>query len=234
MAIRHPGILVTENCDITIDEALHFRLAAEGIDVKRSNAWRSCLSHGSEARYAEPDSQLRRPNRTCFLLHCHDEREPLGRNEQPGADCRTAGLSSPRPGRGRTWPGVMAGHRAANGSMTANSSLGHWKYNHVHCGPASRSDHRALVNDGSINGASYLECLQQTQVPILIREQHRKSSFNLPSRTRKPDVHEAIKAVVISARSTCLQYQGAISFPAEEVCAKSKAILSTLRFQYRR
>ena len=95
-----------ENCDITIDE-LCVLLAAEGIEAKRSTLGDFLLAQGLSRKKRQPTP----PSRSALTSR---RREPLGATSNLGWIAERLVFLDETWAR-RTWPGVMAGHRAANG-----------------------------------------------------------------------------------------------------------------------
>ena len=107
------------------------------------------------------------------------------RNEQPGLTERLVFLA--RPAADRTWPGVMAGHRAANGWWRPSP----WPLedNHVHCRPASRRITAPCVFDGPINGASFLAWDPASPGPDPVRGTSSSWTTSPPTRRRRTRGH---------------------------------------------
>ena len=183
-------------------------LAAEGIEAKRSDAWR--LSSGSGA-----ESQKK-------TAHAAEQERPdvaaaraTWRNEQPGLIAERLVFLD------ETWARTNMARRYGRGTARRTGGGGHspWPLedNHVHCRPASRPDHRALRFDGPINGASFLAWVQQALVPtlsagdIVIRDNlssHKSPAYTRPlRRSAQPALPAALQPRSQSHRTGLRQAQ---------------------------
>ena len=201
-----------ENCDITIDE-LCVLLAAEGIEAKRSTLGDFLLAQGLSRKKRQPTP----PSRSDLTSR---RREPLRAQRATWADCRRLVFLDERPGRGRTWPGVMAGYRAANGWWLAIPH-GHWKTTTFIA--ALRLTDRITapcVFDGPINGCK-LPCLGPASPgPDPVRVGDIVIMDNQSPPTRSPAYTRPLRRSA-QPRSTC-RPTAPISIPSNRSSPSSK------------